>query len=200
VESLARPGGNATGFSIIAPELGGKRLDLLKEIVPGLTSLAVLLNEKNPQAQIELNEMHVASRAASLQLHAVAASSDAELIDAFTSIKQAAAHALIVLTDAILFSLRRRIIDLANAAKLPAIYFFQEFTEEGGLMSYGPSDTDLFRRAAGTVDRILKGAMPRDLPVQQPTKFDLVVNSKTAQAIGLVIPEAFLLRADKVIE
>jgi putative tryptophan/tyrosine transport system substrate-binding protein len=200
VESLAHPGGNATGFSIIAPELGGKRLELLKEIVPGMTSAAVLLNTKNPQSQIELKEMRAAAQAMSLQLHPTEVSSEAGLDDAFTAMKNIASQALIVLTDPILFSQRKRIVDLANSIRLPAVYFFQGFPEAGGLISYGPSDADLFRRAAGYVDRILKGAKPRDLPVQQPTKFDLVVNLKTAKMLGLVIPESFLLRADKVIE
>jgi ABC-type uncharacterized transport system substrate-binding protein len=200
VESLAHPGGNATGFSIIAPELGAKRLELLKEIVPGMTSVAVLLNTKNPQSQIELKEMRFAAQAMSLQLDPAEISAEAELDDAFTAVKNAASQTLIVLTDPILFSQRKRIVDLANSIRLPAVYFFQEFAEAGGLMSYGPSDGDLFRRAAGYVDRILKGARPRDLPVQQPTKFDLVVNLKTAKALGLAIPESFLLRADKVIE
>jgi putative ABC transport system substrate-binding protein len=200
VDSLAHPGGNATGFSIIAPELGGKRLELLKEIAPGVTAVAVLLNTKNPQSQIELKEMRVAAQAMSLQLYPAEISSDAALDDEFIAIKNAASQALIVLTDPILFSQRKRIVDLANSTRLPAVYFFQGFVEAGGLMSYGPSDSDLFRRAAGYVDRILRGAKPGDLPVQQPTKFDLVVNLKTAKALGLAIPESFLLRADKVIE
>jgi putative ABC transport system substrate-binding protein len=200
VDSLAQPGGNATGFSIIAPELGGKRLELLKEIVPGMTSVAVLLNSKNPQSQIELREMRIAAQAMSLQLHPTEISSEAGLDDAFTTLKNTASQSLIVLTDPILFSQRKRIVDLASSTRLPAVYFFQGFPEAGGLMSYGPSDFDLFRRAAGYVDRILKGAKPSDLPVQQPTKFDLVVNLKTAKTLGLVIPESFLLRADKVIE
>ena len=200
VDSLARPGGNATGFSIVAPELGGKRLELLKEIAPGMTSVAVLLNAKNPQSQIELKEMRVAAQAMSLQLHPTEISSEVGLDDAFTAMKATASQTLIVLTDPILFSQRKRIVDLANSTRLPAVYFFQEFAEAGGLMSYGPSDADLFRRAAGYVDRILKGAKPRELPVQQPTKFDLIVNLKTAKALGLVVPESFLLRADKVIE
>jgi putative tryptophan/tyrosine transport system substrate-binding protein len=200
VDSLARPGGNATGFSIMAPELGGKRLQLLKEIVPGMTSVAVLLNIKNPQSRFELAEMRVAAQAMSLQLQPTEISSEAGLDDAFSTIKNAASQGLIVLTDPIFFSQRKRIVDLANTTRLPAVYFFQEFPEAGGLMSYGPSDTDLFRRAAGYVDRILKGAKPRDLPVQQPMLFDLVVNLKTAKALGLVIPELFLVRADKVIE
>jgi putative tryptophan/tyrosine transport system substrate-binding protein len=200
VESLARPGGNATGFSIMAPELGGKRLQLLKEILPGITSVAVLLNSKNPQSKIELAEMRGAAQAMTMQLQPAEISSEAGLDDAFRVVKNANVQGLIVLTDPIFFSQRKRIVDLASATRLPAIYFFQEFPEAGGLMSYGPSDTDLFRRAAGYVDRILKGVKPRDLPVQQPTLFDLVVNLKTAKALGLAIPESFLLRADKVIE
>jgi putative ABC transport system substrate-binding protein len=160
----------------------------------------VLLNAKNPQSQIELKEMRVAAQAMSLQLHPTEISSEVGLDDAFTAMKATASQTLIVLTDPILFSQRKRIVDLANSTRLPAVYFFQEFAEAGGLMSYGPSDADLFRRAAGYVDRILKGAKPRELPVQQPTKFDLIVNLKTAKALGLVVPESFLLRADKVIE
>ena len=200
VDSLAKPGGNATGFSIIAPELGGKRLELLSEIVPGMTSVAVLLNTNNPQSQIELKEMQAAAKAMGLRLHPTEIHLEADMDDAFAAMRKAAAQALIVLTDPILFSQRNRIVDLASSSRLPAVYFFQGFPEAGGLMSYGPNDADLFRRAAGYVDRILKGAKPRDLPVQQPTKFDLVVNLKTAKALGLTIPESFLLRADKVLE
>jgi putative tryptophan/tyrosine transport system substrate-binding protein len=200
VDNLARPGGNATGFSIVAPELGTKRLELLKEIVPNLSSIAVLSNSKNPQSKIEMEEMQTAAQAMALQLHPVEISTEDELENAFAAMNGAAAQALIVLTDPILFSQRKRIIDLASEYKLPAAYFFQGFVEEGGLMSYGPSDTDLFRRAAGYVDRILKGATPGDLPVEQPTKFDLYINLRTAKALGVPIPETFLARADKVIE
>ncbi|MFZ2137130.1 MAG: ABC transporter substrate-binding protein [Xanthobacteraceae bacterium] len=200
VDSLARPGGNATGFSIIAPELGTKRLELLNEIVPNVFYVAVLLNPKNPQSRIELNEMQAAARTLGLQLHPIQITSEAALDEAFAASTKALAQALIVLTDPILFSQRKRIVELANKSRLPAIYFFQGFVKEGGLMSYGPSDTDLFRRSAAYVDRILKGARPSDLPVEQPTKFDLVVNLKTSKALGLTIPESFLLRADEVIE
>jgi putative ABC transport system substrate-binding protein len=200
VDSLSQPGGNATGFSIIAPELGGKRLELLKEIVPGMTSVAVLLNTNNPQSQIELKEMRAAAQLMNVGLHTAEISSVGELDDAFAAVKGAASQGLVVLTDPVLFSQRKRIVELADKARLPAMYFFQGFSEAGGLMSYGPSDLDLYRRAAGYVDQILKGAKPRDLPVQQPTKFDLVVNLKAAKELGLAIPEPFLLRADKVIE
>jgi len=200
VDSLARPGGNATGFSIVAPELGSKRLELLKEIVPKLSLVAVLLNSNNPQSKIELKELQTAAQAMGLQLRPTAISTDDGLDDAFAAMTKAAAQALIVLTDPILFSQRKRIVDLATANRLPAVYFFQGFAEMGGLMSYGPSDADLFRRAASYVDRILKGAKPGDLPVEQPTKFELFINRNAANALGVVIPESFLLRADKVIE
>jgi putative ABC transport system substrate-binding protein len=200
VDNLARPGGNLTGFSVVAPELGGKRLELLKEIVPNVSSVAVLLNSKNPQSQIELREMRNAAQAMELQLYPTEISTEDGLPDAFAAMNRAAVQALVVLTDPILYSQRKQTVDLANKNRLPAMYFFQGFAEEGGLMSYGPSDTDLFRRTAGYVDRILRGAKPRDLPIEQPTKFELLINLKAAKLLGLVIPESFLLRADKVIE
>jgi putative ABC transport system substrate-binding protein len=200
VGNLARPAGNVTGFSIVAPELGGKRLELLREIVPGVSAIAVLLNNRNPQSQIELKEMRNAAQAMGLQLYPAEISTEAGLDDAFAAMNKAAVQALVVLTDPILFSLRKKTVDLANRNRLPAMYFFQGFAEEGGLMSYGPSDADLFRRSAGYVDRILKGAKPGDLPIQQPTKFELFINLRAARMLGVTVPESFLLRADKVIE
>jgi putative ABC transport system substrate-binding protein len=200
VDNLARPGGNVTGFSIIAPELGTKRLGLLKEIVPNLSSIAVLSNPKNPQQKIEMKEMQTAAQAIGLQLYPAEVSTEDELENAFVAMNKAGVQAIILLTDSIFFSERKRIVDLAGKYKLPAMYFFPVFVEEGGLMSYGPSDGDLFRRAAGYVDRILKGAKPGELPVEQPTKFDLYINLKTAKMLGVAIPESFLTRADKVIE
>lgn len=200
VGNLARPAGNLTGFSIVAPELGGKRLEMLKEMVPGVSSVAVLLNNKNPQSQIELKEMRSAAQAMGLQLYPIEISTEVGLEDAFASMKKAAVQALVVLTDPILFSQRKRTVDLANKNQLPAMYFFQGFAEDGGLMSYGPSDADLFRRTAGYVDRILKGAKPGDLPIEQPTRFELFINLNAARMLGVIIPETFLLRADKVIE
>src|SRR5258705_5534265 len=200
VDSLARPGGNLTGFSIVAPELGGKRLQLLKELVPHVSSVAVLLNTRNPQSQIELKEMRSAAQEMRLQLYPIEISTEDGLDDAFVAMNKAAVQALVVLTDPILFSQRKRTVDLANRNRLPAMYFFQGFAEEGGLMSYGPSDTDLFRRTAAYVDRILKGTKPGDLPIEQPTKFELFINLKAANMVGVTIPESFLLRADKVIE
>jgi putative ABC transport system substrate-binding protein len=200
VNNLARPGGNLTGFSIFAPELGGKRLELLKEIVPDISSAAVLLNIQNPQSKIELMEMLTAARAMHLQLFQAEISAEDGLEDAFAAMSKAGVQALVVLTDPILFSQRKRAVDLARSNRLPAMYFFQGFVEEGGLVSYGPSDADLFRRAAAYVDRILKGTRPGDLPIEQPTKFDLFINLKTAGMLGVKIPESLLLRADKVIE
>jgi putative ABC transport system substrate-binding protein len=200
VESLARPGGNATGFSIVAPDLSGKRLELLKEIVSEVSPVAVMLNTRNPQSQFELKEMLAAARAMGLQLHPIQISPEDKFEDAFAAMSGASARALIILTDPIFFSQRRKIVDLATRSRLPAMYFFQEFAEEGGLMSYGPSDTDLYRRSATYVDRILNGAKPSELPVEQPTKFDLVINLKAAKALGLDISPMLLARADKVIE
>jgi putative ABC transport system substrate-binding protein len=199
-DSLARPGGNATGFSIVAPELGTKRLELLKEIVPNLSSIAVLSNAKNPQSKIEMKEMQTAAQAMALQLHSAEISTEVGLEDAFVAMNKASAQALILLTDPILFSQRKRTVDLAAQYKLPAVYFYSGFVEEGGLMSYGPSDVDLFHRAAGYVDKILKGAKPCELPVEQPTRFELIFNLKTAKSLGLTVPPKLLLTADEVIE
>jgi putative ABC transport system substrate-binding protein len=199
-DSLARPGGNATGFSIVAPELGTKRLELLKEIVPNLSSIAVLSNAKNPQSKIEMKEMQTAAQAMGLQLHSAEISTEVGLEDAFVAMNKAPVQALILLTDPILFSQRKRTVDLATKYKLPAVYFDSGFVEAGGLMSYGPSDVDLFHRAAGYVDKILKGAKPSDLPVEQPTRFELIFNLKTAKSLGLTVPPKLLLTADGVIE
>jgi putative tryptophan/tyrosine transport system substrate-binding protein len=200
VDNLAHPGGNTTGFSIVAPELGAKRLQLLKEIVPAIASVAVLMNARNPQSQIEFREMKAAASAMGLQLHPIEVSARGGLEDAFAAMSKAAAQALIVLTDPVLFSERKPTVDLASKYRLPAVYPFQGYVEDGGLVSYGPSDADLFRRAAGYVDRILKGTRAGELPVEQPIKFDMYVNLKTARALGVSVPELFLTRADRVIE
>jgi putative tryptophan/tyrosine transport system substrate-binding protein len=200
VESLALPGGNATGFSIIAPDLSGKRLELLKEIVPQVSSVAVMLNTSNPQSQFELKEMETAARVLGLQIQPIEISPERTLEEGFAATSKTSTQSLIVLTDPIFFSQRRRIVDLATRSRLPAMYFFQEFVAAGGLMSYGPSDTDLYRRAATYVDKILRGAKPSELPIQQPTKFDLAINLKAAKALGLEIPPTLLARADEVIE
>ena len=200
VETLAHPGGNLTGFSIVAPELGAKRLQLLKEIVPSISSVAVLLNVRNPQSQIELRGLRGAAASMGLRLDPIEVSASGGQDDAFAAMNSAAAQGLIVLTDPVLFSERKLTVDLAHRYRLPAVYPFQGYVEDGGLVSYGPSDVDLFRRAAGYVDRILKGAKPAELPIEQPIKFDMYVNLKAAKTIGVVLPELFLTRADKVIE
>jgi putative ABC transport system substrate-binding protein len=200
VDSLARPGGNATGYSIVAPDLSGKRLQLLKEIIPSASSVAVMSHAANPQSDIELKEMQVAASALGLRLLSVQISDAIPLEVAFESLRKEAVEALIVLTDAILYSQRVRIVNLAGANRLPAMYFFREFAQQGGLMSYAPSDTDLFRRAASYVDKVLKGANPAGLPIEQPTKFELIINLKTAKALGLTISDKVLALADEVIE
>jgi len=200
VDSLARPGGNATGFSIVATDLSGRRLQLLKEIVPGLSSVAVLSNVANPQSQMELGETQSAARRLDLRLHSVPISADTSIEDALEKIKKEPVQALIVVTDAILYSQRRQILDWAAGNRLPAMYPYREFPDAGGLVSYAPNVSDLFRRAASYVDRSIKGANPGDLPVEQPTKFELVINLKTAKSLGLDIPPGVLAIADEVIE
>ena len=200
VDSLARPGGNATGFSIVATDLSGRRLHLLNEIVPGLSSVAVMSNVENPQSQMELSETQSAAGRLDLRLHSVPISADTSIEDALEKIKKEPVQALIVVTDAILYSQRRQILDWTAGNRLPAMYPYREFPEAGGLISYAPNARDLFRRAASYVDRILKGANPGDLPVEQPTKFELIINLKTAKALGLTVPLSLLGRADEVIE
>jgi putative tryptophan/tyrosine transport system substrate-binding protein len=200
VDSLARPGGNVTGFSIVATELSGRRLQLLKEIVPGLSSVAVMSNVANPQSQIELGETLSAARRLDLRLHSVPISADTSIEDALEKINKEPAQALIVVTDAVLYSQRRQILDWTARHRLPGMYPYREFPDAGGLISYAPNARDLFRRAASYVDRILKGANPGDLPVEQPTKFELVINLKTAKSLGLDIAPGVLAIADDVIE
>jgi putative ABC transport system substrate-binding protein len=203
VTSLARPGGNVTGSSNLNPELVGKCLEQLKQAVPGVSRVAVL---RQPGAAGErtdkemLKGADVAARALEVRLHVVEARGPADLDRAFSDMTRARAGALTVLPSAMFFSERRRLLDLAAKNRLPAVYPQREFVDAGGLMAYGPNLADLFRRAATYVDKILKGAKPGDLPVEQPTKFELVINLKTAKALGLTIPPSLLLRADQVIE
>ena len=203
VTSLARPGGNVTGLSILAPELVGKCLELLKQAVPGVSRVAVLwqpgaLGERTEKDM--LKEAEVAARALGVRLQFVEARGPADFDRAFSDMTRARAGALTVLASVMFFSERRRLVDLAAKNRLPAVYPLREFVDAGGLMSYGPNVADLFRRAATYVDKILKGAKPADLPVEQPTKFELVINLKTAKALGLTIPPSLLARADEVIE
>ena len=199
VASLARPGGNVTGLSVLTPDLAGKRLELLREILPGLHRLAILANVAAPAAMLDMREVQAAARTLGLEVatfEILRAEDIAPAVEAFKN----RADALYVSADPVLTTNRVRISALALAARLPTIYAFREHVEAGGLMSYGTNFPDLFRRAADYVDKILRGAKPGDLPVEQPTKFDLVVNLKTAKALGLTIPPALLARADEVIE
>ncbi len=199
VASLARPGGNVTGLSMQQTELAGKRLELLREVVPGLRRLAILANIGTPATVLEMREVQAAASTLGLEVATLETRRAEDIAPAFEALK-GRAEALYVVGDALLITLRVRINTFALAARLPTIYNFREYVEAGGLMSYGPNLPDLFRRAANYVDEILRGAKPEDMPVEQPTKFDLVINLTTAKALGLTIPELFLLRADEVIE
>jgi ABC-type uncharacterized transport system substrate-binding protein len=198
--SLARPGGNITGLSRLSPELSGKQLELLKETVPTLSQLAVFENSTQPGNRQSLNEVELAAGALGVQLQTVNISGPKDIQTAFLAASKRRANGLLVLSSPVLFAQRTEVVELAAKNRLPAIYFALEFAEDGGLMSYGPSITDLFRRAATYVDKILKGAKPAELPVEQPTKFELIMNLKAAKKIGLTIPPNVLARADKVIK
>jgi putative ABC transport system substrate-binding protein len=203
VTSLARPGGNVTGLSTLAPELGGKRLELLTQAVPGVTRVAVLWQPGGVPERTEkdiLTSAEVAGRALGLRLQFVEARGSADVDRAFSDMTRARAGALTVLGSPMFTSERSRLVDLAAKHRLPAVYGRREYVDAGGLMSYAPNLADLFRRAATYVDKILKGAKPGDLPVEQPTKFELVINLKTAKALGLTIPPSLLARADEVIQ
>jgi putative ABC transport system substrate-binding protein len=200
VASLARPGGNVTDLSVQSPELSGKRLELLKEAVPDASRVAVLFNPTNISSAERWKEMEVAARSLGVKLQPIEVRGSEDLEKAFKAATKERARALIVARDFVIETLRGRIVDFAAKNKLPAMYEQGNFVEAGGLMSYGPSFPDLFRRAATYVDKILKGAKPGDLPVEQPTKFELIINLKTAKQIGLTIPPNVLARADRVIK
>lgn len=200
VENLARPGGNITGLSQISPELAGKRLELLREIVPKLSRVAVLWNPQSKISEIDWKETQLAARALGLQLYPVEARSPTDFDKAFEEAIRARVGALAITPDQVFGGNLKRIADLATKHRLPSIYHIREFADAGGLMAYGPDRSDMFRRAATYVDKILKGAKPGDLPVEQPTKFELVVNMKTAKTLGIKIPQSVLLRTDEVIE
>jgi putative ABC transport system substrate-binding protein len=199
VASLARPGGNVTGFSSQTAELGGKRLDLLREIVPGLRRLAIMANVGNAANVLDMHEVQAAARAGGLDVASFDIRRTEDIAAAFATFK-GTVDALYVPPDALMNTNRIRINTLALVARLPTMYGARENVEAAGLISYGPSFTDLFRRAGDYVDKILRGAKPVDLPVQQPTKFELVVNLITATALGLDVPATLLARADEVIE
>jgi putative ABC transport system substrate-binding protein len=200
VSSLAHPGGNITGLSTVSPEMAGKWLQLLKTVIPGTERIAFLVNLRNPQQVPLLQIAQQAARTLRTDLLSVEASTSDEIDDAFATMAREHAQALIVTGDPVFFLERPRIVGYTASHKLPAIFQWREFAAIGGLMSYGPDQIDLFRRAATYVDKILKGAKPADLPVEQPTKFQLVVNLKTAQALGLTIPTVILAGADEGIE
>jgi putative ABC transport system substrate-binding protein len=198
--NIAHPGGNFTGISSQNVDLTGKRVELLREIVPALRRLAILFNVNNPTFPLELDVIQSAGRQLGVEVLTSELRPGEDIASAFAATKEAQADALYVVGDPLVFVNRTRIATLAVAAKLATVHATREFVEVGGLMSYGPSYPALFRRAAEYVDKILRGTKPGDLPVEQPTKYDLVVNLTAARALGLTIPEAFLLRADEVIE
>jgi putative ABC transport system substrate-binding protein len=200
IASLSRPGGNITGLSLQSSELAGKRLQLLAEIVPRLARLAVLSNPTNPSHALLVQQMQAAARSFGIGLHVVEASAPEKLDNAFGTVAAGHPDALVVLPDGMFFGQHRRIVVLTTASHLPALFPEKEVVKAGGLMSYGPSVPASFRRAATYVDKILRGANPADLPVEQPTKFEFVINLKTAKALGLTISQSLLVTADEVIE
>jgi putative ABC transport system substrate-binding protein len=199
IASLARPGGNVTGLSNQVLDLAGKRLELLREIVPGLGRLALLGNVGNPVVVLDMREAQAAARTLGLEVTTLEIRRGEDIVPAFEALN-GHEEALYVVFDALVNTHRIRINTLALAARLPTMHGIRDYVEAGGLMSYGTNFPDLFRRAGDYVDKILRGAKPADLPVEQPTKFDLVINLTTAKALHLKIPESFLLRADEVIE
>ncbi len=200
VQSLARPGGNITGLSVLAPELSGKQLQLLKEVLPKVSRVAVLGNPGTPLYAVYLPETRAAGRALGVQLHLLEVRGPDEFEGAFGAATKGRAGGLLVLADPLMTAHRTRVVALAAKHRLPAMYPFRDLVDVGGLMSYGASLSVNLRRAAVYVDKILKGAKPGDLPVEQPTRFELVINLKTAKALGLTIPQTILIRADHVIQ
>jgi putative ABC transport system substrate-binding protein len=200
VKSLSRPGGNLTGLSAQNVDLAGKRFELLREIVPDLRRLAILFNGNNPNSALEIEIVRRAAGPAGLEVLPSEIRPGEDIAPAFAAMKVAKADALFVVGDPLTFAHRTRIHTLALTAQLPTVHVIREFVEAGGLMSYGPNYPDLFRRAAEYVDKILRGAKPGDLPIEQPTKYDLVVNLTTAKALGLTFTDKLLARADEVVE
>ena len=200
VTSLARPGGNVTGVSSIAPDLAIKRLEMLKEAAPKTSRVAVLFNPAILPAEIAMTELKAAAQVLGLRIQSVAVQGPKGFEEAFGTITQDRADGLIVFPDPLTFQNQELIANFAAKSRISSLFGAKEFVEIGGLMSYGPSYPGMFRRGAYYVDRILKGAKPADLPVEQPTKFELVINLKTAKALGLTIPHSLLQRADQVIE
>jgi len=201
VASLARPGGNVTGLSTLSSEISGKKLELLREVIPGLSRVALLWNPDSRGNLLDYKETEAAARSLHIELQSVELFRGEDLDRAFSAVTKGRAQALIVPTgNPITVARRDQVASFARRSRLPSIYGAREYVDDGGLMSYGPGAADLFRRAATYVDKILKGAKPADLPVEQPTKFELVINLKTAKALGLTIPPSLLRRADHVIQ
>jgi putative tryptophan/tyrosine transport system substrate-binding protein len=198
--SLGRPGGNVTGLANLDAELSGKRLEMFKAAVPALSRVAILWNPANPAHKQALRDTEAAALALAVRLQPVEARNPGELNEAFSAMRQERTGGLVLLADSMFSTHRARILDFAAKGRLPSIFWQRAFAEAGAFMSYGTSYPDLYRGAANFVDKILKGAKPVDLPVEQPTKFELVINLKTAKALGLTIPQTLLLRADQVIE
>jgi len=199
VPSLARPGGNVTGVSGFSPELSGKRLELLREILPQAERIAVLANRSNPATAPVLRATESSAQQMRMKLSITDVRRRTELTPAFEAMRRERADALVIVADPIIFTERPLIVQLAAKHKLPAIYEFRTFADAGGFLSYGPRSQERFQRMAAYVDRILRGANPGDLPIERPTTFELVVNLKTAQALGLTIPQSVLVRADEII-
>ena len=201
VASLANPGGNITGMTFLAgPEIAGKQLQLLKELAPAASRVAVLTNPTNRSHAAFATELKVAARSPGTQLQVLEAPNPDQLDSAFAAMTREHAAALLVLTDSMFLGQQQRMADLAARSRLPALYSQKEFVDAGGLVSYGPSLSEMFHHAATHVDKLLRGAKPADTPVEQPTKFELVINLRTAKALGLTIPKDMLLRADEVIQ
>ena len=200
VASLNRPGGNITGVNFFAVEVASKRLELLIEVVPTVTVIGLLTNPNNPRTGVEIGQLQAAARTVGKQILVVEAGSERDLDVAFETLVRERASAVLIPAEPLFFLWHEQLITLAARHALPAMYDVREFTASGGLLSYGLSLTNTYRLVAGQVARILRGAKPADLPILQPTKFELVVNLRTAKTLGLRIPESFLLRADVVIE
>jgi putative ABC transport system substrate-binding protein len=198
--SLARPGGNVTGFTLMHTELNAKRLELLRAAFPHFTTVTALVNPANPGHKLAFEQTETAARSMGLGSVARAEAESAAALRALRATVFSGGSAVVVVPDGVFNNYRRDVVALVNAARLPAIYPEREYADDGGLMAYGANVPDNFRRAAGYVDRILKGAKPGDLPIQEPVKFDFVVNLKTARELGLIIPPSILARADEVIE
>jgi putative ABC transport system substrate-binding protein len=200
VATLARPGSNVTGLSLMSPELGGKRLELLKDLLPSFSRAAIVWNAASPYPKALFQNTQDAARTVAIELHSLPVRNPGDFEPAFDAVARLRPQALIVVEDPLTSGQMKEIVEFAARARLPALSGFREFAALGGLMSYGADIVDLYRRAAGYVDKICKGASPADLPVEQPNKFELVINLKTARALGITVPATLLARADEVLE